>query len=275
MLSKLSFAVLLLAVSCAFGQSAQKTLKPATEKHTTSALPKTSPELAKVILGSYYHPDSLELIECDVSVDWGAFFQGLKVAVPEEKMQALKALKIHSRALRGKPAEVKFDWSEGTPATQDQIESGFKQMLGGFYQMYWPMMAGPLIGPNDRLEEITSLPDGGVKAFANSAGMKIHMQMNRNGAPTHYEFEGGMMKGVIDLSYAPSPTPMPGDLRRIESMKIDEHIGESSFKLDVDVDYQDQSGFSIPRDVTFAMLGAYTFKFQFAVCTASAVGISQ
>ncbi|MDR3740544.1 MAG: hypothetical protein P4L40_16130 [Terracidiphilus sp.] len=228
-----------------------------------------------MILKSYYHPDNLALMECDISVDWDAFYHSLNVTVPEERVRSLNGLNIHVRAVRGQPASVRFEWSNGTPSTQEQVESGLKQMLNGFYQMYWPMVAGPVIGPDDKLEQIVSLPDGGVKASVNSGGMKIHFVVNKDGTPVQYDFEGGVMKGLVDLTYTPSPKPTPGDLRRIEEMKIDEQIGASSFKLNTKLDYQEVGVFSIPKSVAFAMLGAYTFNFQFAGCTASAVAVTQ
>jgi hypothetical protein len=272
---KLCLAVVLFAASCAWSQQPAHKALTVPAKSGTSTLPKTSPELIKVIQRSYYHPDNLELIECDLSVDWDKFFQRMKMNVPEEKLRSFNTMKIHSRALRGKPVEIKFDWAGGVGDAHDRIESGLKQTLNGFYQMYWPMMAGPLIAGNDHLEQIVSLPDGGVKASAISGGMKIHMMLDREGVPTHYEFEGGMMKGLVDLAYSPSPNSVPGDLRRIEDMQIDEQIGESSVKLDTKVDYQDVNGFMIPRTVILGMPGAYTFNFEFSGCTASAVAVSQ
>lgn len=274
--AKLSFVVLLLLVPCAWTQQTTHNVpKTAPAKAAANTLPKTSPELAQAILASYYHPDNLVLMECDVSVDWDAFYHSLNMTAPEERASALKGLKIHSRSVRGRPIEVRFDWSNGAPTSQEQIENGFKQMLGGFYQMYWPILANPVIGQNDKLEQIVSLPEGGAKASVNSGGMKIQFVVNRDGAPTHYEFDGGMLKGLVDFTYMASPNPIPGDLRRIRDMKIDEQIGASSFKVDTKLEYQDVNGFSIPHMVTFSMLGAYTLNFQFTGCAASAVAVSQ
>lgn len=244
-------------------------------KSSESALPKTSAELSNAILASYYHPDNLTLIDCDLLVDWTAFYHSVKVDVDPDRLRSLQGLKIHSRAVRGRPLELHFDWTNGTIATQEQIESGMKQMVGGFYQMYWPMIAGPIVGPGDKLEQIESLPGGGEKTSTKSSGMNISMALDPNGAPTHYEFEGGAMAGKTDVTYMASPNPAPGDLRRIASMKIDEHIGTSTFNIDLKLDYQNVSGFSIPNRVSFGLIGAYTIDLQFSGCSASTVAVSQ
>jgi len=276
MLSKLSFVTLILAASCVCAQTATHAVHKTTPvKSPESALPKTSAELSSAILASYYHPDNLTLIDCDLLVDWNAFYHSVKVDVDPDRLRSLQGLKIHSREVRGRPLELHFDWTNGTIATQEQIESGMKQMVGGFYQMYWPMIAGPIVGPGDKLEQIESLPGGGEKTSTKSSGMNISMVLDPSGAPTHYEFEGGAMGGKTDVTYMASPNPAPGDLRRIASMKIDEHIGTSTFNIDLKLDYQNVSGFSIPNRVSFGLVGAYTIDLQFSGCSASTVAVSQ
>lgn len=276
MLTKITIGALLLAPLCAWGQQAAPGAgETAPAQSPSSTLPKSGPALVKVILGSYYHPDSLELMECDLSVDWNAFFRAQKITVPEARMQVLKDLKIHERAVRGRPAEIQFNWADGAPATKEQMESGFRQMVGGFYQIYWPLMAGPMLSPADKVEEIASLPDGSAKLTASSAATKIHLLVNPEGLPTHYDFDAGAMKGVGDISYVLSPNPVPGDMRRIGEMRMDEQVGESSFKLDFKLDYQDVNGFSIPQNLTIGVVGSYTFNLKFSGCKASAVVVSQ
>ncbi len=276
MLSKLLFVTLFLGVSCACAQqTAQTAHSAAPARAPASTLPRTSTELSSVIDASYYHPDNLTLMDCDVSVDWDAFYRAVKLTVPEDRLRILKGAKIHSRAVRGMPVELRFDWAGETMPGQEQIESGMKQMVGGFYQMYWPMIAAPIIGPSDKLEGIESLPSGGVKASVISASMRIALATDRDGAPTHYDFDHGPMGGAVDIAYLSSPKQVAGDLRRVASMKIVEHMGASSFDVDMKLDYQDVDGFSIPRDVSFGLVGAYAIDLQFSGCTASTFAVSQ
>lgn len=276
MLRQLLVGSIILVSTCVWGQQTPRDeLGTGHERSAVKGLPIDPAALSKVIEGSYYHPDNLKAMECDLSVDWDEFMHTLRTPVPDARMQAMKGLKIHELALRGKPVVVNFDWTNGTIATKDQVEGGLKQMLDGFYQMYWSMLAGPLLGQSDRLGDIASLPGGGAKVLDTSGGTRIQFILDQEGAPTHYDFDAGAMKAAVDLKYIPSPKPFPGDLRRIEEMNLDETIGESRMKVDMKVGYQEVSNFNIPRDVSFSILGAYTVDLTFFNCKASAVAVSQ
>jgi hypothetical protein len=276
MLSRILLTVFLVGAVCADAQQASHVAEKSTPAKTSvSSLPKTSAELAKVINASYYHADGLAVVDCDVAVDWPTFYRTLRMEVPAERVRVLEGLKMHTRAVRGMPVDVRFDWGGQTLSGQDQIESGMKQMIGGFYQMYWPMLAGTLVSDNDKLEDIQSLPDGGVQARALSGGMKLVLKVNRDGTPGHYEFDGGSIKGAVDMNYAASPNPVPGDSQRVTGMKIDEQIGASIVKIAIALDYQDAGDFRVPKGVSFGMVGSYTVNLQFAGCKASSVAVSQ
>src|ERR1035437_3916186 len=93
-------------------------------------LPYDPAKVAVAIRSSYYHPDEMKGLDCDVSVDWPAFFIALKLKVPADRLNAIEGLKIHSRAARGKMTEFTFDWTGGPLDNSEHFESGLKQMVG-------------------------------------------------------------------------------------------------------------------------------------------------
>ncbi|HTB98414.1 MAG TPA: hypothetical protein VK716_15495 [Terracidiphilus sp.] len=238
----------------------------------------TEPRLAAMageIRGSYYHPDDLMSIDCAVNADWPAFLASSKLAVDPERIKTLEGLKIRSRAIRGQDAAVTFDWSTGPFNTHDQIEGGLKQVLGGFYKMYWSMLASSMISKSDKLANLETLQDGESKATIDSDDMKLVITMDKTGAPTRYEFDSQVMKGTIEAGYLPSPNPVPGDLRRVSTVKVNEQIGASAVVAAFSLDYQQAGEFFVPKNVTFAVPGAYSIKLAFSDCSASRVAISQ
>ena len=75
------------------------------------------------------------------------------------------------------------------------------------------------------------------------------------------------MSGTIDAHYLPSPHPVPGDLRRISGIDVDEHIGASTRKVSRHLDYQPLDTYFVPRNVSFDVIGAYTMAMNYSGCT--------
>jgi hypothetical protein len=223
--------------------------------------------LTAKILGSYYHPDNLPGLDCDVSMDWPAFITSAKLVVPPDRMQALQALKIHVTALRGEPPEITFNWSEDRIATANQVEAALRQSIDGFFQMYWSMFASPPMRSANDIGKVDPQPDDTVKIYAVDPNTHTVITVNNDGLPTQYTFDGAKMSGTIDAHYMPSPHPGPGDLRRISGIDVDEHIGSSSMKVSLTVDYQPLDTYFVPRNVSFDVIGAYTMAMNYSGCT--------
>jgi hypothetical protein len=232
-------------------------------------LPKDAAKLAALIQGSYYHPDELTSLDCAVFVDWAALFGSMKMTAPEERLKVLKALKVHSHAVRGKVAELAFDWAGGELTTKDQMENGMKQMVGGFYQMYWPMFATSLITKGDELKNVEPQPDGSAKVDLSSPGTSLVITVSSDGTPRHWELDSPAMKGSIDPEFTPSPKPVAGDMSRISGMKVVQRIGESNMDVNLSLDYQEVDGFFVPSVVSFAIVGAYSVPMEFSSCVAT------
>jgi hypothetical protein len=226
--------------------------------------------VASLIGASYYHPDELGSLGCSVSVDWPAFFTAMKLTLPENRLKSIQGLKIQSRAIRNKIPDITFDWTGGPLDNAEQFESGIKQMISGYYQIYWPMVASsPLAGPSD-LSRIDLLPDGGATTTSLSPNMTTTITIDRVGTPTHYAIDGAAMKATIDPHYAPSLNPVSGDLRRISSLDVKEQIGTSTINVRLSLDYQEVDGFNVPKHVSFDLLGAYSINMEFFNCKTTA-----
>jgi hypothetical protein len=242
---------------------------PDTIKLPAGSLPYDPAKVAASIRDSYYHPDQLTSLDCDLSIDWRALFDSLKQNVGSDRFKTIQALKINSKAARGKSPELTFDWAGGSLDTKEQLENGLKQMVGGFYQMYWPMMASALIQKASEIQKMEPQPDGGAKAYLTSQNITVIVTIDKDHVPTHYSVDGPVMKGTIDPHYIPSPAPVPGDLRRLSGMNVSEQIGTSTINVDIELDYQVANGFYIPKHVTFSLVDAYSIPMEFSSCSAS------
>jgi hypothetical protein len=230
-------------------------------------LPKDPSKMADLIRGSYYHPDDLTTIDCSISVDWVKFLGSMKQTVPDERLKLLNGLKVHSHAVRGKAPELTFDWAGGEITTKEQMEGGMKQIIGGFYQTYWSLFGSSLVKTGEEVKKIDLMPDGSASVNLSSGDTGLVATVSQDGSPTHMVLDSPAMKGTIDPQYVASPHPIPGDLRRLSSIKLIEQIGESHFNVDMTLDYQDAGGFSVPKNVLFDVIGAYAIPIEFSACT--------
>jgi hypothetical protein len=234
---------------------------------TTETLPQDPAKLAAAIKGSYYRPDGLSAMECDVVMDWAALFTALKQDPPPERIAALKGLKTHVVAARGKAPDFTFDWITGVVGNKEQIEGGLKETVGGFYQMYWPIFATPLFETSADIGTVNALSDGSATVSSSGGGEHVVITVDREAKPTHWVLDGPAMKATIDAHYTPSPDPTPGDLNRISSMGVVQNIGTSTMSVELSVDYQPVSGFYIPKSVVFGITGAYSISMEFSGCS--------
>lgn len=223
--------------------------------------------VAAAIRGSYYHPDDMSGLDCMISVDWPAFFSAVKMNPAPERLKAIEGLKIRSRASRGKIPDVTFDWAGGSLDNKEQFEGGMNQMLGGFYQVYWAMLASSPVTNAAELTKIEPLPNGGIKVYSSSQNTKVVITADEEDTPTHYTLESPAMNGTIDLHYVTSPNPVPGDLRRVSSMDLTEQIGASTMNVKLSLDYQSVDSFFAPRHVSYYLVGAYSLSMDFSGCS--------
>lgn len=230
-------------------------------------LPIDQQKLTAAINGSFYHPDKLNEITCDVSGDWPAMFKTLNVTPPAPRMQAIHDLKTRYTAARNKIPELTFDWTGGPPDTKDQFETGMKQMISGFYQSYWTVMAAAPMTSGSEIRKIEPQTDGTTRLYESDKDSKVVITLDKNHAPTQYDFDTPVAKGEFDLQYVPSPNPVPGDLRRISSLHINSKIGESSFNVVIGMTYQAVDEFFVPRSVNYEIVGAYSIALEFSGCS--------
>jgi hypothetical protein len=233
----------------------------------TTAPAQDSTKVAAGIKGSYYHPDALPGLDCNVSVDWPAFLSQLKVNIPEDRLKEFQSLKIHSRAVRDQPASVDFAWDRSAPAGSDQIQEGMRQVVSGFYQMYWPMLAKSLIQQGSDITRSEVQPDGTLKVRSGSEGASVTLDLDKQMTPVHLNLDLTGMKADADIHYEDSPRPEPGDLRRLVRMDLKERIGTSNLNVNLKLTYQPLAEFFVPEKVSFEVVGAYSVNMEFSACT--------
>lgn len=224
-------------------------------------------KLAAKVLSSYYHPDKLPGLECDVTPDWQSFFASAKLTVPPERLQQIEELKVHVRAVRDQNPEFNFNWTQARPANAGQIESGLRQMIDGFYQMYWPLFASPAIKYTAVISKIEPQPDGSTKVYESDPNAYVIMTVDKHGTPTHYTMQSPAMNGTVDPQYTPTPHPTHSDRRRITSVDATQQSGTSTTHVQVTVDYQPLDSYFVPKHVTYGLVGAYRMSMDFTGCS--------
>lgn len=233
---------------------------------SSATLSARAEKLTAKVLDSYYHPDKLPGLECNVMPDWPAFFASAKVAAPNS-MQAIEALKVHVRALRDQTPEFTFNWTQGRPRNAGQIEASLKQMIGGFYDVYWPLFASPAIQYTAVISKIEPQPDGTTKVYESDPNAYVVMTVDKHGTPTNYTMQSPAMNGVVVPHYTPAPHPVRGDRRRIASVDVSRQAGASTIEVQVSVDYQPLENYFVPKHVSYGRVGAYTLTMEFSGCS--------
>jgi hypothetical protein len=253
------------------GLLAQQMDKPASDGISLhpGTLPVDPRVFTTAIRDSYYHPDDLSELDCAVSIDWSAFFSALKLNVPAGRLKAIQNVKIRVKGGRDKLPEFTFDWAGASLDTKQQLEDGVKQIIGGFYQMYWPIVASFPIKDPAEIKRIEPLANGGATAYIPSPNANVILTVDKAYLPIHYSIDSTAMKGTINAEYTPSPNPIPGDLRRLTRSDLSEQIGTSTMNVSINLDYQTIGEFKVPQHVTFGIGGAYSISMEFTACSVS------
>ena len=137
-MTRLLFLFLLAACTSLLAAQQEEKKPPTTEilKHFVETTPKERAKLAARIRESYYHPEKMSGLDCDLSINWPEFFSSLKANIPEDRRKTIQGLKIEARANRNQIPELTFNWADGQIDSKERFENGLKQMLDGFYQIY-------------------------------------------------------------------------------------------------------------------------------------------
>jgi hypothetical protein len=267
MLRPLVISLLVFSAILLVAQQPAATAPKSEAGRQAGSLPNDREIVAAAIRGSYYHPDAMSGVDCTIAVDWPAFFTALKLNAAADRLKAIQKLKIQSHAARGKTPELTFAWNNGVLDNKEQFEDGLKQMLGGFYQMYWNLVASSPIDNAAEIAKIEPVPGGGAKIYIAGQNIDVVITTDKENTPTHYTLKSPAMNGTTDLHYVSSPRPVPGDLRRISSMDASEQIGNSILNINLSLDYQTVDGFYIPSHVSFSLAGAYSVSMDFSGCS--------
>lgn len=229
-------------------------------------------DLAKIesgISAAYYHPDDLSGMDCGATIGWAEVMKQLKQEAPPDRLKMLDGMNVEMHARRGKPTEVKITWANGEPTNKQTIEDGTKQMVGGFFQMYWPI-AGASMGPAKSDTVRVEVRDGGgYTLHTNSAGNVVTEEIDKDLIPIKINVNSpAMIVGMIP-HFSPSPNPVVGDLRRLTGLDIATQIGTSTTNAGFTIEYQTVGGYHIPQRFSINVGGAYSVPVELIGCSVS------
>jgi hypothetical protein len=231
-------------------------------------------DLAKIKSGlaaSYYHPQDLTGIDCTATVDWAGLMKQLKRPVQEDRLKMLEGMTVAVRARRGKIAEITFGWPAGEPTDKQMIEDSDRQMLYGFYQMYWSSIASPL-GPTKQEWDTTRVEQrtgGGYVLHYSSLASPVTEELDGDFLPVKTSINLPASTVELLMHYSPSPDPHPGDLRRVTSIDAVRHSGTSVSNSNFLFTYQQIGGYWIPAHLDLGMVGAYSVPIDLIGCSVS------
>jgi hypothetical protein len=227
-----------------------------------------SAKLRADIDASYYHPDALPGLDCGVAIDFSEAAKQLGQSVPDETKKALSGLTIKAHAIEGEAPRIDFAWASGIPATKEKLETSVRQTLTGFYPMYWAIFGPqPMTRLNGANLKIETLAEGGHRLRLNEQSAVTTLEVDRDNVPSKISVDATAMKAAFEFHFETSPSPIPGDLRRLVLLDVSQQIGTSNVNGRVSMDYQTIEGFQVPLHVSFSVGGAYSLRMEFIGCS--------
>lgn len=223
-----------------------------------------SGNLARDVDASYYHPDALGGIACNVVVDFESL---LKQVQSSSDTARFDGVAITVSAMRGQSPTINVSWPNPAPAGKEPIESGVKQMLGGFFQIYWQFAGSSLAPRPGEKFETEPLPGGGHIFRSRGHNEEFTLAVDGEDTPTEGVLDGTALNARFRFHFSPPANPIPGDLRRLTSLEFAEQIGTTTVNGSISMDYQTVDGLQIPRRVSFGIGGAYSVDMGFQQCT--------
>lgn len=222
--------------------------------------------------GSYYHPDDLTGIDCSATVDWASVMKQLNKPAPEDRLKILDSMLVTVHARRGKIAEVTFSWPAGELSNRQMIEDTDRQMLYGFFMIYWSGLAAPFgpLAKEWKTARAEPRPGGGYILHYVDGGVPITEEIDDDFLP---------VKAIVSISAA-STTEMtmhysqpqelhPGDMRRVTSIATKQTLGTSVTNVTIGIAYQQMAGYWIPSHFDTTIEGAYTVPIDLIGCSVS------
>jgi hypothetical protein len=181
MLRLLLISLLVFGANLLIAQQPSATSPKSETRRQAETLPNDPALPAAAIRDSYYHPDAMSGLDCTISMDWPAFLHRSKVESRSRSPEGdSKSKDSISQAARGKSPKITFEWTSGVLNNEEQFEDGLKQTLGGFYQMYWNILASSPISNAAEIAKIEPLPDGGAKVYSSSQNINLVISTDSN-----------------------------------------------------------------------------------------------
>jgi hypothetical protein len=229
-------------------------------------------DLAKIESGmsaAYYHPDDLSGMDCGATIGWADVMKQLKQEVPPDRLKVLDGMNVEMNARRGKSTEVKITWANGEPTNKQTLEDGTKQMIGGFFQTYWPIAGASMAPAKSDTVHVEARDGGGYTLHTNSAGTVVTEEVDRDLVPIKINVNSpAMIVGMVP-HFTPSPNPVAGDLRWLTGLDVTTRIGTSTTNAGFTIEYQTIGGYHIPQRFSINVGGAYSVPVELIGCSVS------
>jgi hypothetical protein len=268
--SVLSIALIVASAGFSAAQQPSSPAAPPSTAEPHLSIPKI--DGAKILAGisaSHYHPDDLSGMDCGAVLDWESVIKELKQTPTADRMKILDGMSVEVHAQKNKVAAVTVAWSKGEPTDKEAIEQGTRQMLTGFFQVYWPVFASAMKPSQADSVRIDARSDGGYTIHSATNSAESGFDVDRNLVPTNVFSKTPAMNLQLTLSFAPSPNPVPGDLRWLTREDATISVGTNVTNSTFATDYQTIGAFHIPKRIAIGIGGAYTMPFELIGCSVS------
>lgn len=201
--------------------------------------------IATAVSASYYHPDQLQGMECDLGVDPVELARRGNLPAGT----SLEGTTIHVRAIRGISPNAQIRYPV-VKASLDQVNRFLTQAIGTFFDVYWMAAASSVALPADSFFDVTDR-DGGGYLLKIEGDNRTTLETDANYVPIKRATEYALMNrhGVLDLVVE---TNAP---RRVRSVTFDLQNGSYKLKGKIGMDYQSVDGIHIPKHATVSASG--------------------
>ena len=206
-------------------------------------------------------------ISCGLTVDWDAFFAQMKIPMTDEvkaRVEKLKSMKINITSQDADHTDLKIEAAE-TPS--NSITDGLRMQMRGFFQMYWSLGFGQLMGKRGEAFELIKTPDG-YSEKTNAGAMKVAVEMDKAYLVTGFDLQSPQLSAQVKPGFKAAED----GLLRLRSIDETIDMGSSKMVVSIHFDYQTVRVFAVPQHLTISVPGSYSFDYTMTGCQVSDEG---
>ncbi len=215
-----------------------------------SAFASDAKDVIKSAKNSYYSlkDHGLKSFNCEVAPDWRKFLESVDkkaVSADDARLKKFEGLRFTVAVDEQGHSTITPFMADGSPvqASLNQMISGFKKMVSGFYELWTPLvLTNPFDGDNSSLTLKQEGEDFHLAGKANGADVEI--LLDKNYAITK-------MTTLLDGSKTTVSPVFEKTVKGLLLASVNAEIKEGAQKILLEIQYQELQGLQLPRAAIF------------------------